>query len=132
MMYKGVKQFRMIGVGLVIMALFIVGYTFYSIKGTVATMGQVTHIDESHNESSQTTAYIPTFSFVDEEGNKHITSTSYSAETFNYTIGEMVEIYYDSKDFSSVRVSSFTELWSLPLFFSGLGFFIILLSFKMS
>jgi hypothetical protein len=130
-MYKGTKQLRMIGIGLVSIALFIVGYTFYSIKGTVVTMGQVVNIDEIHNKSSQTTAYIPTFSFIDEEGNKRMTSTRYSVESFNYAIGEMVEIYYDPDNFSSVRVTSFTAIWRLSLFLGGFGLFIIFLSFKM-
>ncbi len=129
--YKsGAKEFRMVGIGLVVIALFIAAYAFYSIKDSIITMGQVTHVDSSYSQSNRTT-YIPTFSFTDEEGRQRVASTSYSAEESNYAIGEMVEIYYDPDDFSSVQVTGFTEFWRLSLFFSGLGLFVIWLSFKM-
>ncbi len=126
---KGSKEFRLIGVGLIVIALLIAAYTFYSTRGSIKTMGQVTRVD-SYSKGSQTT-YIPTFSFTDEQGSRYMASISYSVDEFNYVTGEMVEIYYDPENFSSVDIASFTALWGLPLFFSGLGLFIIWLSFKM-
>ncbi len=129
--YKsGAKEFRMIGVGLIVIALLIAAYTFYSIQGSIIVMGKVTRVDSSYSGGDRTTSYIPTFSFIDETGNEHIASTSYSVGKFNYAIGEMVEIYYDPDDFSSVQVTNFTELWRLPLFISGLGLFVFWLSYK--
>ncbi len=135
---KGKKQFRMIGIGIVVIGLLIAAYTFNGILGSLKTIGKVVSVERSYSTSGSSSSrnknvsYTPTFSFVDSDGKTHQAPTSHSTSSYNYPIGEEVKIYYDPKDLSSIRINNFLALWKLPMIFWAVGGFLVWLTTKMN
>ena len=135
---KGKKQFQMIGIGIVVIGLLIASYTLVGILGSTKTLAKVISIEKSYSTSGSGTdrrqwvSYTPTLSFVDDIGETHQAPSNNSDSVYNYPIGEEVNIYYDSDDFSSVRINRFLSLWKLPLIFWAVGGFLVWLTTKMN
>ncbi|MEE9325807.1 MAG: DUF3592 domain-containing protein [Cocleimonas sp.] len=108
-----------IAILLIVVGLVIAAETFHAISGSQLTTGRVTNIELRRTGSDGSMTYIPTILFLDNRGIEHRVATIYS--TYNFKLGKELEIYYDPKDLSHVRLSKLYSLWGVPLIFVSLG-----------
>ncbi len=95
-------------------------------KYAVATTGSVIDLDINRSSDSNSVSYRPTVAFTDTDGIKRSGQTFLSSSSYNYNIGARVEILYDSRNPSKLRIQSWFSLWGFGLIFllTGLGIMI--------
>ena len=94
-------------------------YTFQFLENALQTTGQVVAIDT--NRSDDGTTYKPTFSYVDFEGRHRRGNTLISSSGYNFNIGEKMDILYDTRDFSRVRLTGWFNTWGFGTIFMIAG-----------
>ncbi|MEE9454555.1 MAG: DUF3592 domain-containing protein [Paracoccaceae bacterium] len=102
--------FLLAGAGLMVNS-FIFKSNALEVTGTVVAVGK------NYSDEGGVT-YQPTFRFLDAEGNKHRAQTSLSSSRYNYKIGERVDILYDQRDPSNIRVDSWFSVWGFAAIFA--------------
>ncbi len=93
--------------------------TYEFMNNALTTTGQVVFVDSSYSDGS--TTYQPTFGYVGNDGKQHQGTTFLSSSSYNFQIGEKMEILYDTRDYSSVRLNSWFGTWGFGLIFLGSG-----------
>lgn len=81
--------------------------------------GSVVSIETSYSDDGAT--YQPTVRFVDYTGNKQRGVTFLSSSGYNFDIGEKLDIYYDTRDPTSIRLDSWFEIWGFGYIFMGVS-----------
>ena len=84
-----------------------------------ATTGSVMSVARSYSDGS--TTYKPTIAYVDWNGVKQSGETFLSSSSYNYSPGAQVEILYDLRDPSSLRINNWFALWGFGLIFLAVG-----------
>jgi len=104
------------------------GFSFFSYdfsKNAIATIGTVIDVEvnwsSSSNSSSQSPTYQPTIAFVDASGVKHSGQTFLSSSSYNFERGAQVQILYDARTPSKLRIDSWFALWGFGLIFFVVG-----------
>ncbi len=92
-------------------------YTFMS--NSVNTTGQVLSV--AINTSDGSTTYQPTFTYVDLEGQQQQGTTSLSSSDYDFSVGEKMEILYDQRNFSNVRLANWFGTWGFGIIFMAAG-----------
>lgn len=82
--------------------------------------GSVVSIETNYDDDGGV-SYKPTIRFVDYTGNKQRGETFMSSSGYNYDIGQKVDIYYDTRDPSSIRIDSWFSLWGFGFVFMGIS-----------
>ena len=85
----------------------------------------------SHVESEQTVSggadqvpgvvYRPTFTFQDTSGQQHTVKLDHASSSYDFRVGEQMEILYDPDDPQRLRIRSFSGTWLFPAWFLGFG-----------
>jgi len=88
-------------------------------QNAIAVTGTV--IDVSVNYSDNSTTYKPTISYVDAQGNKQTGRTFLSSSGYNFPRGSKVNILYDIRTPSDIRIDGWFALWGFPIVFLGVG-----------
>jgi hypothetical protein len=117
-----------VGILLIVVAMVIATETFQAINGLQLTTGRVTDMESRRTGYDGSMTYIPTISFLDNVGEEHRVVTIYS--TYNFKIGKELDIYYDPKNLSSIRLGKFISLWGIPLLLASLGFLLLCSSIR--
>ena len=78
-------------------------------------------VDVTVNRNDGSTTYKPTVSYVDMNGVKQTGQTFLSSSTYNFPRGSKINILYDPRDPSSIRINSWFGLWGFPSIFLGVG-----------
>ncbi|MBL4806605.1 MAG: DUF3592 domain-containing protein [Rhodobacteraceae bacterium] len=117
------------GIGLIF---FLVGggltYTTYGfMENSQPTTGQVISVDTNYSDDG--VSYRPTFSFVDVNGNRQQGATFLSSSSYNFAVGSKVDILYDQRDPSSVRLTGWFDTWGFGLIFMVIGGIPMLIAF---
>lgn len=112
--------FSLIGLPFFLFGLYWLYNTFVFMENAVTTIGTVTHVQVNHSDDS--TTYTPTVRYFDENGSKHISRSGLSSSSYNYGIGQEIEVLYDRRDPSTMRINSWIETWGFGLIFSFMGF----------
>jgi len=98
------------------------GFLYFTndfVKNSVAVTGTVIDVSVSYSDNS--TTYKPTISYVDAEGNKQTGRTFLSSSGYNFSRGSKVDILYDIRTPSDIRIDSWFALWGFPMIFLGVG-----------
>jgi len=93
-------------------------------KYALTTTGTVTEIKvnwSSSSDSSSSPTYQPTIAFYDQNGGKQSGQTFLSSSGYNFAIGSKVDILYDSRNPSNLRIESWMALWGFGLIFLVVG-----------
>ncbi len=85
-----------------------------------------TVVDIEVNSSSDGTTYRPKVRFLDASGRKWVGTTFLSSSGYDFDIGERVDIRYDRRDPTSIRMDNWLELWGFATIFVVLGAVVIL------
>ncbi len=102
--------FLLAGVGLMVSS-------FIFKSNALEATATVVSIEKNYSDEGSAT-YQPTFRFLDAEGSKHRAQTSMSSSGYNYKIGERVDILYDQRDPSNIRVDSWFSVWGFGAIFA--------------
>ena len=78
-------------------------------------------VDVTVNQNDGSTTYKPTVSYVDLNGIKQTGQTFLSSSSYNFPRGSKINILYDPRDPSSIRMNSWFGLWGFPSIFLGVG-----------
>ena len=121
--YRSIGIFRMVGMALVAIGVIIAAYTFYSLQIGTNAKGKVVSVEthQSGSDSSRSTSYTPTFTYLDKHGEKHTAPTSYGSSELNYPVGALVNISYNPDDYSTLQINSVKSILYLPMFFWLVG-----------
>ncbi|MBL4873413.1 MAG: DUF3592 domain-containing protein [Rhodobacteraceae bacterium] len=87
--------------------------------------GRVTSVEVIAGDDS--VSYKPTIRYVDSAGRKQSGQTFISSSNYNFAVGSSVNVLYDIRDPSSLRMDTWIATWGLGLIFLGgsvLPFFI--------
>ena len=98
------------------------GFLYFTndfVKNSVAVTGTVIGVSVSYSDNS--TTYKPTISYVDAEGNKQTGRTFLSSSGYNFPRGSKIDILYDTRTPSDIRIDSWFALWGFPMIFLGVG-----------
>ena len=93
--------------------------TYNFMDNALSTTGQVVNVSSDYSDGS--TTYQPTFGYVGYDGEKHQGTTFLSSSSYNFRIGEKMEILYDTRDHSSVRLTGWFSTWGFGILFMGAG-----------
>ena len=104
-------------------------FLYYS-SDFVANANEVSGIvvDVSVNRNDGTTTYKPTVSYVDLNGVKQTGQTFLSSSGYNFPRGSKINILYDPRDPSRIRMNSWFSLWGFPMVFLGVGLLLALIA----
>ena len=111
--------FTLIGLSFVVVGGAITYATYGFMENSISTTGQVLGVAANTSEGS--TTYQPTFGYVDTDGQLQQGTTSLSASGYNFAIGKKMEILYDSRDFSEVRLNTWFSTWGFGVIFLAAG-----------
>lgn len=99
--------------------------TYDFMNSALTTTGQVISVDSSYTDG--TTTYQPTFTYFDTEGKKHQGTPFISSSSYNFDIGAKMDILYDSRDPTSVRLNGWFSTWGFGILFMISGIIPILI-----
>jgi len=105
-------------------------YKYYDFSSHSAiTAGTVTevevHMPNSGSTSTPRPAFQPVFAYTDMNGVEQSGQTFNISDRYNFGIGTVHEIQYDTNDPSVVRMNDWFNLWGKPLIFLVIGLGII-------
>ncbi len=114
------------GVGAVIMAVgaVLLFVTADFMSNAEPVIGTVVSIDIVTNNQSRT--YRPTIRFLDNTGQKRRAQTFLASTSYNFDTGEKLDIFYDTRDPSSIRLNSWFSLWGMGIIFAATGLITII------
>lgn len=71
--------------------------------------------------SPRSNARYPRYSFVDDRGNAHTKRSAFSLDgkSWDWTVGQTIEVLYDPGDPEQSILNEFGQLWSTPIAFTG-------------
>lgn len=96
----------------------------------IAWPGQGRVVELIRDTSGDGISYSPVIEYEGLDGQIYRGQTHISSSSYNYRIGERVEILYSFDDPGEVRINSFFSLYGLGLIFAAVGgFFLLVLSF---
>jgi len=120
------KPSRFIGVIFTLFGLIFIGAggaltysTFNFMNNAMTTTGQVISVDS--NSSDGGTTYKPTFAYVDNDGQQRQGTTFLSSSSYDFQVGSKMDILYDSRDFSAVRLTGWFNTWGFGILFMAAG-----------
>jgi Protein of unknown function (DUF3592) len=92
-----------------------IGYYNYSINQQTSekTEGKVTSMNRGGKGG-----FAPVFDFTTKTGEKQTYKSNFYSSPPLYQIGEVVPLYYNPDNPSTVRTDSFTDNWVLPIAFT--------------
>lgn len=88
-------------------------------NNAVATRGTVIAVETIY--SNDGTTYKPTFSYIDANGKRYESETFISSSSYNFSRGTLVDIMYDRRDPSEMRIDSWFSLWGFGFVFMAVG-----------
>jgi hypothetical protein len=94
-----------------------------------ALTAQGTVIELLESTSDNSIVYKPLVLFKTKEGKEVKFTTSFSTSPPSYSVGESVEVLYDSAEPNSASINGFTSLWLGPLICGVLGMIFFLIGF---
>ena len=97
-------------------------FLYYSadfVENAAQVSGTVMSVSANYSDGS--TTYKPTISYLDLNGVKQTGETFLSSSSYNFPRGTKLNILYDPRDPSSIRLNSWFGLWGFPSFFLGVG-----------
>lgn len=111
--------FTIIGLGFLAagIGLTITAYDFS--ENATSTTGAVVSVEVNYGENS--TTYRPTIRFLDFAGRKQRSTTFLSSSNYNYDVGQKIDIIYDVRDPSKMRIDSWFAIWGLGFIFLVVG-----------
>jgi len=104
------------------------GLTYFSYdfnNHALIAAGTVVDVEASYNDGS--TTYKPTIAYVDFAGEKRVGQTFLSSSSYNFPRGTQVEVLYDTRNPTSLRMNNWLELWGFGFIFLTVGFVLIVI-----
>ncbi|NMY30709.1 DUF3592 domain-containing protein [Pseudomonas sp. WS 5412] len=111
--------FSIVGVALLISALFVYKNTSDFLLNAVSAQGTI--IDLVQSRSSESVSYHPVVKFIDADGQEVEFTSSTGGSASSYPLGKIVEVLYLPHDVKDARVKSFFALWGAALLMAILG-----------
>jgi len=103
-------------------------FTFFAfdfVDNALPTTGTVVSVEVDYSDDGVT--YQPTIRFIDFEGRKQSGETFMASSNYDFEVGSKVDILYDIREPSSLRMDTWFAKWGLGAIFmagSALPFFI--------
>ena len=119
---------RILAIGGVVLMLFggaLTAFTYDFVNNSLVASGTVVSV--ARDTSGDSVTYRPTIRFVDVTGRKHVAETFLSSSSYNFARGSKVEVLYDLRDPSAIRLNTFFAVWGFGAVFlaAGIGAFIV-------
>lgn len=117
--------FTAIGVVLLVTAIYLYFSKLTFLKSAETAQGTV--VELISKRSSNSIMYTPVISFITKEDHKIEFSSSVSGNPPSYSVGETVEVIYNSEEPNKADINDFESLWLAPLIIGILGtaFFLV-------
>lgn len=116
---KGANTVRIIFfvVGLVFLAVGggITYFTYEFMDNALPATGTVVSVEVNYGDDSVT--YKPTIRYIDYNNEKQSGETFLSSSSYNYKVGTKVDIFYDLRDPSSLRMDTWFATWGFGVIF---------------
>jgi len=110
--------FRIFGLVLLVVGAVLTFMTYDFLEHSISTTGTVRSIDKSYTDDGGAT-YRPTIRFLDNTGTKRGAETFISSTEYNYPIKSELDILYDERDPTSLRLDNWFETWGFGIIFLG-------------
>lgn len=94
-------------------------YSVFLLENGIKTQATVIEMIEVDSDDGYT--YKPKFGYIDDKGIKRTFTSSISTNPPSYEVGDKEEIVYNPKNYSEVRVVTFTGLYLFSLVMSISG-----------
>jgi len=121
-MVKRSKNPKVISIILMVAgSIFFVGggiLTFFSydfMENSASVKGTVVSVEVSHGDNS--TTYKPTIRYLGLDGQKHVGRTFMSSSSYNFDVNARVDIRYDIRTPSSIRMDTWFATWGFGIVF---------------
>ncbi len=88
-------------------------FTYDFMDNALPATGRVTSVEVNVGDDSVT--YKPTIRYLDWEGLKQSGETFIASSSYNFEIGSTVDIYYDLRDPTSLRMDTWLATWGFGL-----------------
>lgn len=112
--------FRIVGLIFLMVGAVLTYMTYDFMEYSVATTGTVISVSENYSDDGGVT-YRPTIRFVDNTGSKRQAKTFISSSGYNFPIKSDVDILYDTRDPTSLRLDNWFETWGFGIIFLASG-----------
>lgn len=109
--------FRLMGLIFLVAGAILTFLAYDFMNNALPATGRVTSVEVITGDDS--VSYKPTIRYVDWEGRKQIGQTFISSSSYNFDVGESVDILYDIREPESLRVDTWFATWGLGLIFLG-------------
>jgi len=87
----------------------------------VRAEGTIVELIESASSDSHRRMYTPVFTYRDRNGTEYRHKSSHSSYPPIGEVGDKIEVLYDPKDPSRVKINTFFGNWGVPLILGGIG-----------
>jgi hypothetical protein len=116
----------------ILLGLFLVSAlrTLHFIRTSVSTQGTITAL-VSKTQNADTPTFAPVFQFDAPSGTQHTVTSNTSNSSPEFTVGQTVTVLYHSSEPDSARISSFWQLWTVPIILGPLGLFFGLVGYAL-
>lgn len=111
--------FTLVGAIFLLVGVFLTYQTNDFMNNAVGTSGTVVAVETIY--SNDGTSYKPTFSYVDQTGKQYQAETFISSSSYNFSRGTLVDIFYDTRDPSDIRIDSWFSIWGFGFIFMAIG-----------
>lgn len=97
----------------------ITAFSYDFVSNSLPTTGTVVAVDVITSDDG--VSYRPTVRYLDHTGQKRRGETFLASSSYDYDIGTRVDILYDMRDSSSIRMDTWFEVWGFGVLFAGIG-----------
>ena len=118
--------FTILGLLLFVFGGLITAFSYDFVENSAVTTGTVVSVDVDYSGDSVT--YKPTIRFIDASGRKQRSETFLSSSSYNFARNQKVEVRYDLRDPSSMRINTWFAIWGLGFVFLGAGAVLLFIS----
>ena len=102
-------------------AFFLFRRSYREVKNWKTTSGTVVGDKVISDPRTQLAQYYPTFQFVADNGQRVTSVASVGSSGRRYRVGASVRVLYSPDDPTKAQLSSFTDLWLMPVFLGLFG-----------
>lgn len=90
-------------------------FTYDFMENSASVNGTVVSVEVNHGDDS--TTYKPTIRYLGLDGQKHVGTTFMSSSSYNFSVNERVDIRYDFRTPSSIRMDTWFATWGFGIVF---------------
>jgi len=118
--------FTVLGLLLLVFGGLVTVASYDFVDNSAVTTGRVVSVAVDYTGDS--VSYKPTIRFLDQYGRKHRSETLMSSSNYNFSRNQSVEVRYDLRDPSSLRMNTWFAIWGIGFIILGAGAVLLFIS----